>query len=136
MNCKEFKPAPVKWEYPELTQLWKGSICWRQSWTKNRVLAALISQTNTRYNHAKRSGKSHYTILLGENQGGNMIKKEILLDLEEPLDRLSCGVNAMGLMVLGLAQAHEPYANGLHAVWDYLREAELDVQKVLAEIVE
>ena len=42
----------------------------------------------------------------------------------------------MGLMVLGLAQAHEPYANGLHAVWDYLREAELDVQKVLAEIVE
>ena len=65
-----------------------------------------------------------------------MIKKEILLDLEEPLDRLSCGVNAMGLMVLGLAQAHEPYADGFHAVWDYLRTAESDVQKVLAEIVE
>lgn len=65
-----------------------------------------------------------------------MIKKEILLDLEEPLDRLSCGVNAIGLMVFGLAEAHDPYANGFRAVWDCLREAELDVQKVLAEIVE
>lgn len=54
---------------------------------------------------------------------------EPLLELEEPARRLSSGINAIGLMTLGLAQAKDPYAEGFHMVWSYLVDADRDFQE-------
>lgn len=54
---------------------------------------------------------------------------EQLLELEEPAIRISSGINAIGLMTLGLAQAKDPYAEGFHMVWTFLVDADRDFQK-------
>lgn len=56
---------------------------------------------------------------------------ELFIELEEPLRRITCGINAMELMVMGLGQAKDPYTLGLHMVWDYLQEAKADMEYVL-----
>ena len=58
--------------------------------------------------------------------------QELLLNLEEPLDHLSGTVNAFELMLLGLEQAKDPYADGLYMLWNCLREAELALHRVLS----
>lgn len=60
-----------------------------------------------------------------------MNEHNILLDLEEPLQRLRCAVNAVELMTYGLGGAKDPYADGFQAIWNCLREAEEDIQKVV-----
>ena len=56
---------------------------------------------------------------------------EFFIELEEPLRRITCGINAMELMVMGLGQAKDPYTLGLHMVWDYLHEAEKEMEHTL-----
>lgn len=58
--------------------------------------------------------------------------QDLLIDLEVPLNHLSCTVNAMELMVLGLEQAKDPYADGLCILWDCLREAESALHRALS----
>lgn len=60
-----------------------------------------------------------------------MDTRGLLLDLEEPLQRLRCAVNAVELMTYGLGGAKDPYADGFQAIWNCLREAEEDIQKVV-----
>lgn len=54
---------------------------------------------------------------------------EALLALEEPVCRLSGGINAIGVMSMGLSMAKDPYADGSNAVWDYMIDADRDLQK-------
>lgn len=54
---------------------------------------------------------------------------EALFDLEEPARRISSGINAIGIMAMGLVQAKDPYAEGFCSVWDYLDDADRDFQK-------
>ena len=61
----------------------------------------------------------------------NMSEKDILIDLEEPLRRLKCAVNAIELMTLGMKCEEDSYADGFLAIWNYLREAEEDIQKAV-----
>lgn len=60
-----------------------------------------------------------------------MNERDILLDLEEPLRRLKCAVNAMEQMTYGLGRVKDPYADGFHAMWNCLRDAEEDLQKAV-----
>ena len=60
-----------------------------------------------------------------------MEKNELVLKLEEPLRRIICGISALELMAGGLSRAKAPYADALHALWDYLQEAGQDVENVL-----
>lgn len=62
----------------------------------------------------------------------NSAKKN--MDLEEAFDRLSCGLNAIQLMVYGLESAQNPYADGFHAVWLDLSQAEGEVQRCLEAV--
>lgn len=57
--------------------------------------------------------------------------KEALLHLENPAYRISSGINAIGIMTMGLAQVRDPYADGFNAVWNFLTDAERDFQKQL-----
>ena len=54
--------------------------------------------------------------------------ENLLLELEVIADRISSGVNAVGLMTMGLDEAQSPYADGFHVIWSYLVEAEQDLQ--------
>lgn len=56
---------------------------------------------------------------------------EAILALEEPACRISDGINAVGLMAMGLSMARDPYADGFNAVWNYLVDAERDLQRQL-----
>ena len=57
--------------------------------------------------------------------------EESSLELEVIADRISGGVNAIGLMTIGLAQAHDPYADGFNVIWNYLVDAERDLQSCI-----
>lgn len=52
-----------------------------------------------------------------------MSLQEQLLDLDETVDRISKGINAVVLMSTGLDKAADPYADGFYAVCDYLTDA-------------
>ena len=54
--------------------------------------------------------------------------QKMLLDLEESAQRISSGINAIGIMTMGLAQVQDPYADGFYAVWNYLVDADRDFQ--------
>ena len=54
--------------------------------------------------------------------------KEAWLYIENPAARISSGINAIGIMAMGLAQMKDPYADGFNAVWNYLTDAERDFQ--------
>lgn len=60
-----------------------------------------------------------------------MSEKSILMDLEEPLHRLKCAVNAVELMMYGLGRVQDPYADGFFVVWNCLREAEEDIRRTV-----
>jgi len=55
--------------------------------------------------------------------------QEALMSLEDPAGRINDGINAIGLMALGLSRALDPYADGLNAIWDYLDDANQDFQE-------
>lgn len=61
-----------------------------------------------------------------------MTYQELLLAIEEPVNRISDGINAIGIMTMGLVQVKDPYADGFYAVWSYLVDAERDFQKQFA----
>lgn len=54
------------------------------------------------------------------------LQKE-LIDLDTAVNRLSQSVNAMGIMTLGLAQAQDPYADGL----DLLSSCMIDADRAV-----
>ena len=58
----------------------------------------------------------------------------LLLELEGPVSRISCGVNALRLMVSGLELEEAPYADGFYALWSYLQEAEEALLAVLSAV--
>ena len=62
-----------------------------------------------------------------------MEERNMILDLEVPLRKLFCGINAIELMVQGMGEVGDPYKDGFHAVWDYLKDTEEEGQKILAE---
>lgn len=48
----------------------------------------------------------------------------ILLDLDEEVDRLSRGINAVQAICAAIEEERSGYAPGLYAVWELLRDAE------------
>lgn len=57
---------------------------------------------------------------------------DALMDLEETYHRLSCLLNTLGLMVLGLMQARDPYADGFNALWVDLTDADWEIQRQIS----
>ena len=60
-----------------------------------------------------------------------MSKEDLLLKLEEPFGKIHNAVSAMELMVYGLSRVEAPYAAGFQMVWSSLREADLELQRVM-----
>ena len=50
--------------------------------------------------------------------------QENLLDLDTAVDKLSQGVNAVGLMSMGLVQTQDPYADSFCMLFHYMVEAD------------
>lgn len=59
-----------------------------------------------------------------------------LLELEASAQRISDGVAAVRIMVLGLEDAGSEYTGAFHAVWEYLAKAEQEFQKQLTVCLE
>ena len=59
-----------------------------------------------------------------------------LLELEISAQRISDGVAAVRIMVLGLEDAGSEYTGAFHAGWRYLAEAEKEFQKQLTVCLE
>ncbi|RKI67969.1 hypothetical protein D7V91_08680 [bacterium 1xD42-67] len=57
-----------------------------------------------------------------------MSLREELIDLDTAVNRLSQGVNAVGLMSMGLLQARDPYADGLDLLYNCMAEADREVR--------
>lgn len=55
--------------------------------------------------------------------------RQALIDLEDAANHIHDGINAIGIMTMGLAQVRDPYADGFNAVWHYLIDAEQKLQK-------
>ncbi len=65
-----------------------------------------------------------------------MSLQEKMLDLDSAVRNLSQGVNALGLMALGLDQAMDPYADGFNALYVYLEDADRKVWQLLKDCLE
>lgn len=63
-----------------------------------------------------------------------MSQEKILMDLEEAFGRLSDGLNAVKLMVFGLEDVQDPYADGLYAVWRYLDREREEMVRLFAAV--
>jgi len=61
----------------------------------------------------------------------NMSLHEELLDLDSAVNRLSQGINALGLMATGLDQEDEQYADGFMVLFRYMLDVNQDVRKYL-----
>ena len=61
-----------------------------------------------------------------------MTIQEMKINLESPIKRISDGINALGIMTMGLVEVEDLYADGFNVIWNYLADAELDFQKQLA----
>ena len=60
-----------------------------------------------------------------------MSLREEFDQLDIAIHNVSQGINAMEAMTLGLAQARDPYADGLNALYTYLFQADVEVHKHL-----
>ncbi len=60
-----------------------------------------------------------------------MSLQEELLDLDSAANRHSQGVNALGLMAMGLSQEDEQYADGFTVLYRYMLDANRDIRKYL-----
>ena len=58
--------------------------------------------------------------------------KSNLLELEESAQRISDGLAAIRIMVVGLDGAGSEYTGAFHAIWDYLSDADPAFQRCLA----
>lgn len=54
-----------------------------------------------------------------------------LLELEESAQRISDGLAAVRVMVVGLDGSGSEYAGAFHAIWYYLANADAEFQKCL-----
>ena len=63
-----------------------------------------------------------------------MSQERILMDLEEAFGRLSDGLNAVELMVLGLEDVQDPYASGLYVIWRYLEQERKEMKRLLTAV--
>ena len=54
-----------------------------------------------------------------------------LLELDAAVDKLSQGVNAVGLMSMGLVQMQNPYADSFCMLFHYMAEADRAVRTYL-----
>lgn len=61
-----------------------------------------------------------------------MDMKSNLLELEEAAQRISDGLAAVRIMVIGLDGSGSEYTGAFHAIWDYLSDAEGAFQKQLS----
>ncbi len=61
---------------------------------------------------------------------------EKLLDLDSSVRVLSQGVNALGLMADGLDQVMDPYADGFHALYACLEDADRKVRERVRDCLE
>ena len=57
--------------------------------------------------------------------------RQALIHLKDAAGCIHDGINAVGIMSMGLAQAIDPYADGFNAIWNYLADAEVNFQKQL-----
>lgn len=57
--------------------------------------------------------------------------KRNLLELEDAAQRVSDGLAAIQIMVIGLEGAGSEYAGAFHVVWNYLSDADKEFQKQL-----
>ena len=55
--------------------------------------------------------------------------RQALIDLEDAANHIHDGINAIGIMTMGLAQLQSPYAGGFSAVWHYLSQANQELQR-------
>lgn len=69
--------------------------------------------------------------LLVKNKERMMDIRDNLLELEESARRISDGLSAIHVMVLGLDGVEDQYAGAFHAVWKYLSDAEQEFQRHL-----
>ena len=60
-----------------------------------------------------------------------MDEKKLLMDLEEPLHRLKCAVNAVELMMYGLGRVRDPSADGFFVICNCLQEAVDDIRNAV-----
>lgn len=58
--------------------------------------------------------------------------KSNLLELEESAQRISDGLAAIQVMVVGLDGAGSEYTGAFHAIWNYLSDADQAFQRCLA----
>ena len=56
-----------------------------------------------------------------------------LLELEESAQRISDGLAAIQIMVLGLDGSGSEYTGAFHAIWDYLSDADKEFQERLSD---
>jgi len=56
---------------------------------------------------------------------------EELLDLDSAVNRLSQGVNALGLMAMGLDREAELYADGFEVLFRYMLDTNREVRRCL-----
>jgi len=61
---------------------------------------------------------------------------EELLELDAAVRCLSQGVNALGLMALGLNQVADPYTTGFNALFCYMTDADQEVHQHLKNCLE
>ncbi len=61
---------------------------------------------------------------------------EKLLNLDSSVRELTQGVNALGLMADGLDQVMDPYADGFHALFACLEDADRKVREQLKDCLE
>ena len=62
--------------------------------------------------------------------------RENLLELEESAQRISDGLSAIHVMVLGLDGVESQYAGALYALWKCLSDADQEFQKCLTVCLE
>ncbi len=62
--------------------------------------------------------------------------RKAVLALEEPARQMNEGINAVGIMVIGLFAHEDPYADGFHAIWRCLCDANEVFQKQLQTCLE
>lgn len=63
-----------------------------------------------------------------------MERQDSILELKDLFSRLWEDLNAIELMVLGLAQARDPYAKGFGAICTCFRENMTEIQELLEKL--
>ena len=59
-----------------------------------------------------------------------------LLELDDAVERLNWGINAVGAVAQAISAAGRDYAEGLFAVWEYLYDAHASARSCLCLLLE